>query len=62
MKFKKGDIVTEIDGQVLMCKYGSSCPPALSPPLVVCRKLKIAVGTARAGGDHGELLEITSWV
>jgi hypothetical protein len=24
--------------------------------------LKIAVGTARAGGDHGELLEITSWV
>jgi len=60
MRFRKGDIVTEIDGQVLMCKYGSRCPPpALPPPLVVSRERKTVVGTARTGSDREELLEIT---
>ena len=50
--------MTEIDGQVLMCKYGSRCPPpALPPPLVVSRERKTVVGTA--GSDREELLEIT---
>ena len=52
--------MTEIDGQVLMCKYGSRCPPpALPPPLVVSRERKTVVGTARTGSDREELLEIT---